>query len=113
MIIKKSKVCFSIILIVMGIGSLFMGTPTRADDVTEDKTELSVSLKRKVLPDKLPGSETTTSKPSQRTPLQSKKRSGTLLKTGSIRNNWALLGILIITLVCIFRYRGERKKLES
>ena len=65
MIIKKSKVCFSIILIVMGIGSLFMGTSTRADDVTEDKTELSVSLKRKVLPDKLPGSETTTSKRSR------------------------------------------------
>lgn len=106
---RISRTYFSVVLMLIGIVSLNLGTPTYAAAIDEHKTEVAVSLERIIIPDKLPGMEPSSSKSFQSTTNQINSQKGTLLKTGSVLNRWPILGMIIVALV-LLKYEKNRKK---
>ncbi|NBA40611.1 hypothetical protein [Enterococcus hirae] len=93
---KKVKI-YMTILFLLFVGGLF-NSSAYGEVISGAKTGVSVSFERKIIPDKLPGNESNGNYGLKLPYIASKKDTNydTLVKTGSIVNNWSIWGSVII-----------------
>ncbi|EPI2201208.1 hypothetical protein ACS4HS_002835 [Enterococcus hirae] len=110
------KNCLLTTCAIIGIASLSMNDLVYADNVDHTQTEMKVVLKRKILPEQLPGTNTSGSQfvtEGVSTPTIAKsteKQNHYLPKTGTNFNDWSLWGSYLIGLFFLGKLVSGRKK---
>ncbi|EPH83409.1 hypothetical protein IGL14_002633 [Enterococcus sp. DIV1938] len=101
---KKIKTCLAMMVVMAGLASTGFGVSASAESADQAKSEVAVTLTRKVTPSELPGNNGeashNASAPSLTIPPQTKgATSGVLPYTGAVQSYWwGMIGSFLVAI---------------